>query len=580
MKVLRGKEWFSGRDLEGFLHRSGLKAQGWTEESFINKPIIGIANSWAETTHCNSNLKELSEHVKRGVIQSGGFPLEFPTISLGEFFLNPTSMYCRNLMSMDVEEMIRGLPIDGVVLLSGCDKTTPAMIMGAGSANLPSILLTSGPQLRGNWRNENLGSCTDCRRYWSELRAGNITQKEYDSLESAIYRSKGHCMVMGTASTMACISEVLGIMLTGGAAIPAADSRRLALAEKTGKTAVEMVNKQIKIGEILSESAFYNAIKVLLALGGSTNAVIHLTAIAGRFGINLDLDIFDKLSRDIPVIVNLKPSGDYLMEDFFYAGGINTVLYELRDYLDLNCKTINGNMLGDNITKPDYDTSIIVKSIEKPIFPEGGLAVLKGSLSPDGAIIKHSAASKKLLNHTGKAVVFENPEDLKNRIDDPNLDVNENDILVMKNSGPVGGPGMPESGYLPLPKKLLQKGVRDMIRISDARMSGTAFGTIILHVAPESALGGPLALVENGDLIKVDIENRKLDLLVEEKILSERKKKWKPPLIPDYFSRGYGKIFYDHIQQAPKGCDFDFLNGSTPVKSHIEIGNENGFRTG
>jgi len=571
MKILRGKDWFAGKDLEGFLHRSGLKAQGWSDKSFKDKPIIGIANSWSEATHCNSNLKEIAEHVKRGIIEAGGFPLEFPTISLGEFFLNPTSMYCRNLMSMDVEEMVRGLPIDGVVLLSGCDKTTPAMLMGALSSNIPSILLTSGPQLKGNWRGESLGSCTDCRRYWSELRAGNITQEQYDSLESAIYRSKGHCMVMGTASTMACISEVLGIMLPGGASIPAADSRRLALAEETGRVSVEMVSKGTKPSNILTKAAFTNAIKVLLAMGGSTNAVIHLIAIAGRLGIKVELDTFDKLSRKVPVIVNLKPTGEYLMEDFFYAGGIKTLLYEMRNLLNLEVKTISGNTLGNNVTKPDFNTFEIIKSINDPIFNEGGLAVLKGSLAPNGAIIKHSAASKNLLHHTGKAVVFENSEDLKNRIDQPDLDINKEDIMVMKNSGPIGGPGMPESGYLPIPKKLLKSGVRDMIRISDARMSGTAFGTIILHVSPESALGGPLSIVNNGDLISLDISKRSIDLLVDNHTIEKRRNAWTKPDLPEYFSRGYGKIYYQHIQQAEYGCDFDFLNGCSPVDTHVSI---------
>ena len=581
MKMLRGAEWFGGRDLEGFLHRAGLKVQGWSEKSFANRPIIGIANSWSEATHCNANLRELAEHVKRGVIGAGGFPLEFPTISLGEFFLSPTSMYCRNLMSMDVEEMIRGLPIDGVVLLSGCDKTTPAMLMGAASANIPAILLTSGPQLSGNWKGESLGSCTDCRRYWSELRAGNITQDDYNSLETAIYRSKGHCMVMGTASTMASITEVLGMTLPDGASIPAADSRRLTMAENTGTAAVELVKSGLTPSQIMNEDAFQNAIKVLLALGGSTNAVIHLTALAGRLGIKLNLSMFDSLSREIPVIANLKPSGKYLMEDFYYAGGVGALINELSDFLNLECKTVTGASLRENISNAQCFNKDVIRSVNDPIYDEGGVAILRGSLAPDGAIIKHSAASKDLLKHIGRAVVFENPTDLKHRIDDENLDVKPDDILVLKNAGPIGGPGMPEAGYLPLPKKLLKSGVRDMIRISDARMSGTAFGTIVLHISPESAVGGPLALVKNGDSIKLDVSNRSLDLLIDEHEIDIRRKRWKKPRSPKYFDRGYGKIYVEHIQQAPEGCDFDFLNGYTSVETHIDVGQDSvGHHTG
>ncbi len=580
-KILRSSEWFGTRDLEGFLHRAGLKNQGWSEESFSGKPVIGIANSWSEATHCNAHLRGLAEHVKRGVFAAGGFPIEFPTISLGEFFLSPTSMFCRNLMSMDVEEMIRGLPIDGVVLLSGCDKTTPAMMMGAASADLPAIVLTGGPQLKGNWKGEELGSCTDCRRYWSELRAGTITQDDYDSMEAAIYRSPGHCMVMGTASTMGSIVETLGMSLPGGAAVPGADSRRKILAENTGRTAVDLVNKGVRPSDILTREAFDNAIRMLLAAGGSTNAIIHLTAIAGRAGIKIDLQRFNDLSETTPVIVNLKPGGKYLMEDLFYAGGVESVLNKMSALLNKNCLTVTGKTLGENIAGAECHNDDVIMSPENPLSTEGGLTVLKGSLAPDGAVIKHIAASPELMKHTGRAVVFENPIDLKNRIDDPNLDVDKDDILVMKGAGPVGGPGMPEAGFLPIPKKLLERGVRDMVRISDARMSGTAFGTIVLHVSPESHIGGPLSVVQDGDTITLDVESKRLDLNIDDSEL--RRRLAAMPVTAEFagFTRGYGKMYAQHITQAQDGCDFDFLVGNTPVETHVEkSSHEAGFNTG
>ena len=587
-KILRSQEWFGTRDLEGFLHRAGLKSQGWPEESFSGRPVIGIANSWSEATHCNAHLRDLAEHVKRGVIRGGGFPLEFPTISLGEFFLSPTSMLCRNLMAMDVEEMIRGLPIDGVVLLAGCDKTTPAALMGAASADLPAIMVTGGPQLKGNWRGEELGSCTDCRRYWSELRAGTITQSDYDSMEGAIYRSPGHCMVMGTASTMAALCEALGMTLPGGASIPGADARRSALAEEAGARVVRLAREGIRPSQIMTEAAFDNAIRTLLAMGGSTNALIHLTAIAGRAGITLPLERFDDLSRTTPTVLNLKPSGKYLMEDLFYAGGVPAVLKRIEDLLDLSCMTVSGKTLGEEIAGAECYNDDVVLPRDKPLTKEGGLAVLKGSLAPDGAVIKQSAASPKLMKHRGRAVVFESPIDLKNRIDDPDLDVTADDILVMKNAGPVGGPGMPEAGFLPLPRKLLQKGVRDMIRISDARMSGTAFGTIVLHVAPEAAVGGPLSLVRSGDIIEIDVEARRLDLVVDEAELARRRSAAVPGDSAAWHGgpaaareRGYRKLFLDHVMQAPAGCDFDFLLGKTPVETHVEVAKHSaGHHTG
>ena len=567
--ALRSAGWYAPKTLEGFLHRAALKNEGFSEESFQGRPVIGIANSWSEANHCNIHLREVAWHVKRGVIAAGGFPLEFPTISLGEFFLAPTSMLCRNLMAMDVEEMIRGLPIDGVVLLCGCDKTTPAMLMGAVSADLPAIMLTGGPQLKGNWRGEDLGSCTDCRRYWAELRAGRITQEEYDSMEAAIYRSPGHCMTMGTASTMAAILEAIGMSLPGSAALPGADARRGVLAEQTGREVVRLVGRGARPSQILTERAFENAVRVLLAIGGSTNGVIHLAAVAGRAGIDVPLSRFDDLSRTTPMIVNLKPSGEYLMEDLFYAGGIPAVLNRLAPLLHMDEMTVNGKTLAENTADAESFNDDVIHTLEKPISAEGGLAVLTGSLAPDGAIIKQTAASQRLMRHRGRAVVFEDAADLRARIDDPALDVTPDDVIVMKNAGPVGGPGMPESGFLPLPKKLLEQGVRDMVRISDARMSGTAFGTIVLHVSPEAAVGGPLALVRSGDEIELDVPGRRLDLLADGSELERRKRDWRPPA--PHFDRGYGKLYIDHVQQAQHGCDFDFLRGKTPVARHVDL---------
>ncbi len=571
--VLRSQEWFGTKDLEGFLHRSGLKAQGWPEESFTGRPVIGICNTWSEATHCNAHLRTLAEHVKRGVLAAGGFPLEFPVISLGEFFLSPTSMFLRNLMAMDVEEMIRGLPIDGVVILTGCDKTTPAALMGAASADLPAIVVTGGPQLKGNWRGEELGSCTDCRRYWTELRAGRITQAEYDSMEAAIYRSPGHCMVMGTASTMGAVTEALGMTLPGGASIPGADVRRAALSERAGAKIVDLVKHGTRPSKIMTEAAFENAIRVLLACGGSTNAIIHLTAIAGRCGIDLPLSKFDELSRTTPTIVNLKPSGKFLMEDLFYAGGIGAVMKRLSPLLKLNCATVTGRTIGEEIEEAESFEEEIVRRLDRPLSSEGGIAALSGTLAPDGAVIKQSAASPKLMKHRGRALVFKDYHDMRERVDRPDLDVTPDSVLVMQNAGPIGGPGMPEWGFLPIPKKLLTAGVRDMVRVSDARMSGTAFGTIVLHISPESAVGGPLGLVKDGDEIELDVARRRIDLLVDERELSRRREavtRAAPVAVTgDAPARGYSWLFAKHIMQAQHGCDFDFLRGRTPVKTHV-----------
>lgn len=572
-RVLRSQAWFGPRNLEGFLHRAGLKSQGWSEESFADKPVVGIANSWSEATHCNAHLRTVAEHVKRGVIAAGGFPIEFPTISLGEFFLNPTSMLYRNLMAMDVEEMIRGLPIDAVVLLAGCDKTTPAMLMGAASADLPALIVTGGPQLKGNWRNEELGSCTDCRRYWTELRAGNITQADYDSMEESIYRSAGHCMVMGTASTMAVMCEALGMALPGTAAIPGADARRMRSAEQAGRTAVKLIGHEVRPSQIMTESAFRNAAITLLALGGSTNAIIHLTAIAGRCGIDLPPSIWNELSARTPVIANLKPSGEYLMEDFFYAGGAPAFFKKIAPLLEHASPNVSDATMGEIIDDAECYNDDVIRDLEDALHPTGGITVLRGTLAPDTAVIKTSAASPGLLQYVGRAVVFESPEDLEHRIDDPDLDVNPDDVLVMRSAGPVGGPGMPEAGFLPLPKKLLAQGVRDMVRISDARMSGTAFGTIVLHVSPESAIGGPLALVRNGDQIRLDATKGTLDLLVNGDDLNRRRADSSANgNSTSHDDRGYAHLYNRHVMQAQHGCDFDFAVGKSPVNTRVRMG--------
>ncbi len=562
-RTLRSRAWFDSPELYGWLRRAALRSEGLTEAAYEGKPIIGIGNSWSELTHCNAHLRQLADAVKRGVWQAGGCPLEFPVLSLGEFNIRPTTMLFRNLMSMDVEETIRANPLDGVVLLCGCDKTTPAMLMGAASADVPAIILTGGPQLSAHWRGETLGSCTDCRRYQMELLAGRITADDWHDLQGAIIRSPGHCMVMGTASTMACLTEALGMALPHSAAIPAVDSRRLQLAEEAGRQIVELAVQDIRPSRILTRPAFDNAICVLHALGGSTNAVIHLIAVAGRLGLDLPLDRFDELARTTPVLLDLKPVGRHLMEDFYYAGGLSALLRELAPLLHLDTLTVTGRTLGENIAKADRYDAEIIRSLEEPLCSEGGLAVLRGSLCPRGAILKTAAASPHLLKHRGRAVVFSSADDLHRRIDDPDLNIEPNDILVMQNGGPLGAPGMPETGFLPLPTRLLRQGVRDMVRISDARMSGTAFGTVIVHVCPEAAAGGPLALVRTGDWIRLDVPNRRLDLLVDEAELTRRRSAWQPPT--PHYRRGYGWLFEKHVLQADQGCDFDFLRATQPT---------------
>ncbi|HEX7125665.1 MAG TPA: IlvD/Edd family dehydratase [Thermodesulfobacteriota bacterium] len=570
-RALRSRTWFGRTDLDGFIHRSWLKTEGFSDVLFDGRPVVGIANSWSEMTNCNAHLRQVADAVKRGVLSAGGFPLEFPTISLGEVLMKPTTMLFRNLMAMDVEECIRAYPMDSVVLLSGCDKTTPAMLMGAISADIPSIMLTGGPMLRGEWRGERLGSGTDAWRLWAERRAGNLTDEELSEAESCMHRSAGHCMVMGTASTMASVVEALGMTLPGNAAVPAPDSRRLRLAELTGRRAVELaLAGGPRPSEILTSRAFDNAIRALHAIGGSTNAVIHLMAFAGRLGLPLRLERFDELSRTTPFLVNLKPSGTYLMEDFYYAGGLPAVLNELMPLLHGDALTVNGKTIAENNAGSRCHNRDVIRPLAEPLGAEGGLVVLFGNLCPDGAILKQSAASPHLLRHRGKAVVFADHADLHRRIDDPNLPVDARSVLVLQHAGPKGAPGMPEWGAAPIPRRLLEQGVRDMVRISDARMSGTSYGTVVLHVAPESAVGGPLALVKDGDEIELDVPGRTLTLRVPEEELARRRAAWRPR--PPRFTRGYGHLFLEHVLQANEGADFDFLKGRTPVKPEDTAG--------
>ncbi len=553
------------RDLDGFLHRSWLKSSGVTDQAFRGKPLIGICNSWSELVNCNVHLRGLAESVKRGVLQAGGFPLEFPVMSLGESLMKPTTMLYRNLMAMDVEESIRAYPLDGVVLLTGCDKTNPASILGAASANIPSIVVTGGPMLNGHWRGRELGSCSDCWHYNEEFRAGRITEAEFVEIENSISRSNGHCMTMGTASTMACVTEGLGLTLTGGAAIPAVDSRRSHLAEQAGRAIVDLVERDIKPSDILTREAFENAIRVLHAISGSTNAILHLVAYAGRVGVDLPLQLFDDLCRTTPWLVDLKPAGRFLMEDFFYAGGLPAVMAQIAELLHLDALTVSGRTVGENIAGAEVVNTDVIRPAESPLDEGGSLAVLRGSLCPDGAVMKISAADPGLLQHEGRALVFEDIHDLAGRVDDPDLDCDETSVMVLRNAGPVGAPGMPEWGHLPIPAKLLKRGVTDLLRISDARMSGTSYGAVVLHVAPESAIGGPLALVQDGDVIRLDIESRQLDLLVDEAELAARRAAWTPPPLKD--ERGYRRLHQDHVLQANEGCDLDFLRGRSRVVS-------------
>ena len=565
----RGLTHYGDRGFSLFLRKSFAMSMGYSEADF-DRPIIGIANTSSGFNNCHRSVPDLVEAVKRGVMYAGGLPVDFPTISLGEPYLNPTSMLFRNLMAMDTEEMIRAQPIDAVVLIGGCDKTIPAQLMAAASANIPAISLAVGPMLTGSWRGERLGACTDCRRQWGRYRAGELDDQEIIDVGQQLSTTAGTCMVMGTASTMALMTEALGMMLPGSATVPAVHAERLRIAEATGERAVELIEENLIPSSIINEFSLSNAFRVMLAVGGSTNALIHMTAVAGRLGIKVDLQKLDDMSRNTPVIVDLKPSGENYMEDLFRAGGLGPILRELRPLLHLDCMTISGQTLGDHIPKSLSWAQEVVKPIDEPLKEEGGIVVLQGNLAPGTAIIKHSAATPELLQHEGRAVVFENLEDLAERIDDPNLDVKKDDVLVLRNAGPKGAPGMPESGYIPIPKKLAEAGVKDMVRISDARMSGTAFGTIVLHVCPESYVGGPLCLVQNGDRIVLDVKGRRLDLAVDEEILAQRRGAWVAPSPPIGSERGYLRLHLEQVEQASEGCDLEVLKGpSTGVVTPV-----------
>ncbi|GAA3726919.1 dihydroxy-acid dehydratase [Spinactinospora alkalitolerans] len=554
---LRSHRWFGPDDLRSFSHRSRAKQLGYSEADFKDRPVIAILNTWSDINPCHGHFRTRAEEVKRGVLQAGGFPVEMPALSLSEPFQKPTTMLYRNLLAMEAEELLRSYPVDGAVLMGGCDKTTPALIMGAASVDLPSVFVPAGPMLRGRWRGSVLGSGTDQWRYWADRQAGVIGDCEWREIEGGIARSAGHCMTMGTASTMTSVAETLGLALPGSASIPAVDSAHSRMAAESGRTVVELVKRDARPSTIVTASSFRNAVVAVLALGGSTNAVIHLIAMAGRFGIELSLDDFDALSRRVPILADVRPSGRHLMEDFAYAGGLTGLLSRLPDLLDLSRPTVAGGTLGDALSGAGVHDDDVIRPREAPLAAEGGIAVLRGNLAPDGCVIKHSAADPKLLRHTGPAVVFADYNDLVARIDSPDTAVNEDSVLVLRSAGPQGGPGMPEWGMLPIPKRLLRRGVRDMVRISDARMSGTSYGTCVLHVAPESSIGGPLALVRDGDPIRLDVPGRRLDLLVDGAELERRRRRWTPA--PPRPERGYGALFREHVSQANKGCDFDFL---------------------
>jgi dihydroxy-acid dehydratase len=559
----RSVQWFGRQDIYGFIYRSWMKNRGVPQDQFDGRPVIGICNTWSELVPCNSHFRTLAEHVRAGVLEAGGFPLEFPVMSLGETLLRPTAMLYRNLASMDVEESIRANPLDGVVLLVGCDKTTPSLLMGAASVDLPTIAVSGGPMLSGKYRGTDIGSGTNVWSMSEDLRAGKITLEEFHEAESCMHRSHGHCMTMGTASTMASMVESLGVGMPGNAAIPAVDARRYVLARSAGRRIVELVREGVPLSRILKKEAFENAIRACAAIGGSTNAVIHLIALAGRIGVDLTLDDWDRAGREVHTLVNLMPSGKYLMEDFYYAGGLPAVLRELGENALLNREalTVNGKSIWENSKAAPCHNRDVITPFSRPFKENTGIAVLRGNLCPDGAIIKPSAATPALMKHRGRAVVFESIEDFHSRIDDPQLDVDESSVMVLKNCGPKGYPGMAEVGNMPLPPKLLKKGITDMVRISDARMSGTAYGTVVLHISPEAAAGGTLALVENGDVIELDVAQRKLELLVPQDILSRRKVRWKAPAAP--LERGYWRLYFDHVLQAHQGADLDFLVGKS-----------------
>jgi len=560
-QALRSARWFAPDDLRAFGHRSRAMQMGYAPEEWKGRPVIAILNTWSDAQPCHMHFKSRVDDVKRGVLMAGGFPMELPALSLSESLLKPTTMLYRNLLAMDAEELLRGHPVDGVVLMGGCDKTTPALLLGATSMNLPAIYLPAGPMLRGNWKGKTLGSGSDAWKYWDERRAGRISDKDWVGVEAGIARSYGTCMTMGTASTMTAIAESIGMTLSGASSIPAADSGHIRMASECGRRIVEMVWEDLTPRKIQTRQAFENAIAVAMAMGCSTNAIIHLIAQARRAGQDIGLDDFEKASRKVPVIANVRPSGDkYLMEDFYYAGGLPGLMGRIRNHLHLDCLTVTGRTLGENIAGAEVYNDDVIRSVENPIYAEGALAVLKGNLAPDGCVIKPSACEPRFLKHTGTALVFDDYPSMKKATDDPNLDVTADHVLILRNAGPQGGPGMPEWGMLPIPAKLVKQGVRDMVRLSDARMSGTSYGACILHVSPESYIGGPLALVKNGDKITLDVAARSINLDVGEAELKKRRAEWKQP--ETRYARGYGWMFTRHIKQANEGCDFDFLETS------------------
>ncbi|HMJ21463.1 MAG TPA: L-arabinonate dehydratase [Terriglobales bacterium] len=562
-KSLRSYRWYGPDDLRSFGHRSRAASMGCVQADYAGKPVIAIINTWSDINPCHSHLRERANDVKRGVWQAGGFPVEMPAFTLGETFQKPTTMMYRNLLAMETEEMLRSYPADGCVLLGGCDKTTPALLMGAISMNIPAVYVPAGPMLRGNWHGQILGSGSDVTKYWAERRAGNIDRQAWMQIEDGIARSAGTCMTMGTASTMTSLTEVLGFSLPGASSIPAVDSNHVKMANQSGRRIVEMVWENLKPRDILRDASFNNAIASVFALGGSTNAVIHLVALAGRAGIKITLDRFDQLSRKTPLLANLRPSGKYLMEDFYYAGGLLALLNTIAPQLDLSCLTITGKTLGENIAGAEIYNTDVIRTLDNPVLESGGLAILHGNLAPTGAVIKTSAAEPRLLKHAGRAIVFDSYNEMNARIDDPDLDVDPSSVLVLRNAGPKGAPGMPEWGNLPIPQKILKTGIRDMVRISDSRMSGTSYGACVLHISPESFVGGPLALVKEGDIIELDVPERRLNLRVDDDELGRRRAAWRPK--EGIYPRGYGKLYMQHIKQADQGCDFDFLEGTAPI---------------
>jgi dihydroxy-acid dehydratase len=566
---LRSYRWFGRDELRSFGHRSRAKQNGFDSFDYTGKPVIGIFNTWTDLNSCHMHLRITAEAVKRGVLQAGGMPMEVPVMSAGEMFTKPTAMFHRNFLAMETEELLRANPLDGAVLLGGCDKSTPALLMGAFSMNLPAIYMPCGPMIRGLWRGETLASGSDVWKYWDEKRAGNLCDEAWGEIEDGIARSPGHCMTMGTASTMTSLAEVLGMCMPGAASIPAVDSAHSRMAASVGRQIVENVWNDLKPRDIVTADSFDNAIKVDMALGGSTNAIVHLVAMAGRLGIKLPLERFDELSQCTPLIANLRPSGKYLMDDFYAAGGLRALLNGMRELLHTESITVNGKTLGENIEGCETFNTDVIRTPATAIDSNGGTTVLRGNLAPNGAVIKHAAVlDAALLQHTGPALVFDDYNDLKKRLDDPDLDVTKDTVLVLRNAGPVGAPGMPEWGMLPVPKKLLKQGVRDMVRVSDARMSGTSYGTCVLHVAPESAIGGPLAFVKTGDQIKLDLKSRRIDVLVSDEELAKRKAEWKPK--PARYGRGYAKLYVEHVTQANEGADFDFLQfGPDPGEPEI-----------